>query len=79
MYEVAYLKRKIGNIQLIKISRERIGFNPIPTRQGRNQPLYESHVTKSGRNRVKDMHFTIMTFYFFSRNYERKIVGFTWK
>ena len=30
-----------------------IRFNPIPTRQGRNQPLYERHVTKSGRNRVK--------------------------
>ena len=28
-------------------------FNPIPTNQGRNQPLYERHVTKSGRNRVK--------------------------
>ena len=28
-------------------------FNPTPTRQGRNQPLYERHVTKSGRNRVK--------------------------
>ena len=27
--------------------------NPIPTSQGRNQPLYERHVTKSGRNRVK--------------------------
>ena len=28
-------------------------LNPIPTSQGRNQPLYERHVTKSGRNRVK--------------------------
>ena len=27
--------------------------NPIPTCQGRNQPLYEHHMTKSGRNRVK--------------------------
>ena len=27
--------------------------NPIPTGQGRNQPLYECHVTKSGRNRGK--------------------------
>ena len=27
--------------------------NPIPTCQGRNQPLYERHVTKSGKNRVK--------------------------
>ena len=26
--------------------------NPIPTGQGRNQPLYERHVAKSGRNRV---------------------------
>jgi hypothetical protein len=30
-----------------------VSFNPIPTSQGRNQPLYERHVTKSGRNRVK--------------------------
>ena len=28
-------------------------LNPIPTSQGRNQPLYERHVTKAGRNRVK--------------------------
>ena len=27
--------------------------NPIPTGQGRNQPLYERHVTNSGSNRVK--------------------------
>ena len=26
--------------------------NPIPTSHGRNQPIYEHHVTKSGRNRV---------------------------
>ena len=30
-------------------------FNPIPTSQGRNQPLYERHVTKSGRSRVKEV------------------------
>ena len=29
-------------------------LNPIPTSQGRNQPLYEHHVTKSGRDRVKE-------------------------
>ena len=28
-------------------------FNPISTGQGRNQPLYERCMTKSGRNRVK--------------------------
>ena len=28
-------------------------LNPIPTSQWWNQPLYERHVTKSGRNRVK--------------------------
>ena len=28
--------------------------NPIPTGHGRNQPIYERHVTKSGRNRVKN-------------------------
>ena len=30
-----------------------LGLNPIPTGHGRNQPIYERHVTKSGRNRVK--------------------------
>jgi hypothetical protein len=29
--------------------------NPIPTGQGRNQPLYERHMTKSGRNRGKSI------------------------
>ena len=29
-------------------------LNPILTGQGRNQPLYERHVTKSGRNRGKE-------------------------
>ena len=27
--------------------------NPIPTGHGRNQPIYERHVTTAGRNRVK--------------------------
>ena len=31
---------------------EAAALNPIPTSQGRNQPLYERHVTKGGRNRV---------------------------
>ena len=30
-------------------------LNPIPTRWGRNQPLYERHVTKSVRNKVKSV------------------------
>ena len=30
-------------------------INPIPTGHGRNQPIYERHVTKSGRNRVKNI------------------------
>ena len=34
MYEVAYLKRKIGNIQLIKITRERIGFKLADLKTG---------------------------------------------
>ena len=29
-----------------------LAFNPIPTGHGRNQPIYERHVTKSGRDRV---------------------------
>ena len=28
-------------------------LNPIPTGHGRNQPIYERHVTTAGRNRVK--------------------------
>ena len=28
-------------------------LNPIPTGHGRNQLIYERHVTKSGRDRVK--------------------------
>ena len=29
-------------------------LNPIPTGHGWNQPIYERHVTKSGRNRVNN-------------------------
>ena len=36
----------------LKISDDILPINPIPTGQGRNQPIYERHVTKSGRNRV---------------------------
>ena len=40
--------------QIVGISsRTMTLFNPIPTGQGQNQPLYECHVTLSGRNRVK--------------------------
>ena len=28
-------------------------LNPIPNGHGRNQPIYERHVTTAGRNRVK--------------------------
>ena len=28
-------------------------YNPIPISTGRNQPIYEYHVTTAGRNRVK--------------------------
>ena len=28
-------------------------FNPIPTTNGLNQPIYSYHVTRAGRNRVK--------------------------
>ena len=27
-------------------------INPIPTGHGRNQPIYERHLTTAGRNRV---------------------------
>ena len=33
--------------------QESLSLKSIPTRQGRNQPLYERHVTKLVRNRVK--------------------------
>ena len=46
-------------------------FNPIPTGHGRNQPIYERHVTKSGRNRVKDLYFCIDNC--FSQNTNEKI------
>ena len=32
-------------------------FNPIPTGPGQNQPLYDCHVTKPGRNSVKEIFF----------------------
>ena len=36
-----------------------LNLNPIPTGHGRNQPIYERHVTTAGRNRVKkDKNFT---------------------
>ena len=41
------------DIQLKKIRAPNTFLNPIPTGQGRNQPLYERQVTKSGRNMVK--------------------------
>ena len=41
------------NLYLPGYIQNAIMLNPIPTREGRNQPLYERHVTKSGRNRVK--------------------------
>ena len=31
-------------------------FNPIPTGHGRNQPIYECHLTTAGRNRVNITH-----------------------
>ena len=39
--------------QMTKIRQKISSLNHIPTGQGRNQPLYERHVIKSGRNRVK--------------------------
>jgi hypothetical protein len=31
-------------------------INPIPTGYGRNQPIYERHVTTAGKNRVKSLY-----------------------
>ena len=41
--------------QLIWVNLYSLDLNPIPTGQGQNQPLYEHHVTKSGRNRVNEI------------------------
>ena len=40
-------------------SQQKLGtiLEIIPTGQGRNQPLYERHMTKSGRNKVKNKSF----------------------
>ena len=54
-------------------------FNPIPTGQGQNKPLYERHVTKSGRNRVLTLlnarlilgRFTLFNLFFHSSQNER--------
>ena len=43
--------QKFGNKE--HFDKGQIGVNPIPTGHGRNEPIYERHVTKSGRNRVK--------------------------
>jgi hypothetical protein len=36
-------------------------FNPIPTGHGRNQPIYECHVTTAGRNRVSGLFVCLFT------------------
>ena len=36
-------------------------LNPIPTGHGRNQPIYECHVTTASRNRVKDIQLSVQT------------------
>ena len=38
---------------LIPIPISYLNLNPIPKGQGQNQPLYDRHLTKSGRNGVK--------------------------
>ena len=48
-----------------------LSVNPIPTGQGRNRSLYERHVTKSGRNRVKVIPFSflkIIIFFLLQKN-----------
>ena len=42
-------------IEQISNYNHKIYLNPIPTGHGLNQPIYERHVTKSGRNRVKKL------------------------
>ena len=38
--------------EIIFFDESVLSVNPIPTGHGRNQPIYERRVTKSGRNRV---------------------------
>ena len=49
LFDMKSLSNKLGN-DIFSL----YFLNPIPTSHGRNQPLYERHVTKSGRNRVKN-------------------------
>ena len=55
-------QRGVGGQKLVNIVCEgllmakhisHISFNPIPTGNGLNQPIYSYHVTQAGRNRVK--------------------------
>ena len=45
-------KRSSFSIKGSLWEQQKIFLNPIPTGHGRNQPIYERHMTKSGRNRV---------------------------
>ena len=49
----SYSYEVVQTLKKEQFSTMDIFVNPIPTSQGQNQPLYERHVTKSGRNRVK--------------------------
>ena len=54
MYLIKKTKRGGGKVLEGKIIPSvHINFNPIPNDHGRNQPIYECHVTTAGRNRVK--------------------------
>ena len=54
-YESAFLEAPLVRKRTASLKSKYLQktFNPIPTGHGRNQPIYERHVTKSGRNRVK--------------------------
>jgi hypothetical protein len=52
LLNTSYLTDSNIMITLKLESRQNVCFNPIPTGHGRNQPIYECHVTKAGRNRL---------------------------
>ena len=51
--QCVFFRRKENVSTVVFRFKQDFRFNPIPTDHRRNQPIYERHVTKSGRNRVK--------------------------
>ena len=54
--QIVYIVRvtSLEQLSVAEFSGEQASVNPIPNSHGRNQPIYERHVTTAGRNRVKE-------------------------